>query len=206
MNRSLYTRPNKPRYVSSGDQVEVPVLAPSALPELIEVDRFTECHVTPLDVADRMVEYLGPTRDMLTLEPSAGTGNLIQALYDSGHSRFELTAIERHYGLCKTIQKRFKDNQYIDPIQQCFLEYADEAKGKIEFPRIIMNPPFRDVRKHMKAALSLLGFGGHELCTLIALVPSTYQHDDMETLETLNNETFSSAKVNTKIINIEYYR
>ena len=37
---------------------------------------------------------------------------------------------------------------------------------------------------------------------LVALVPITFQHDEAETLENLSNDTFSAAKVNTKIIRI----
>ncbi|MNE94482.1 hypothetical protein D3C80_1924490 [compost metagenome] len=66
-----------------------------------------------------------------------------------------------------------------------------------------MNPPFREVKKHMNAALSLMGQGGHmEAAVLVALVPVTYNHDDAETLEYLPATTFANAKVNTKIIRI----
>ncbi|MBL4656965.1 MAG: hypothetical protein JKX73_03120 [Flavobacteriales bacterium] len=67
-----------------------------------------------------------------------------------------------------------------------------------------MNPPFKKVRQHIKAALSLLGNGGHDCAVLIALVPITYQHEDMETLEELPRDTFSTAQVSTKIIRFEY--
>lgn len=203
MNKDLYSRPPKPKTLSVTRRGGAPEKALPELPQIVEVDRYSECHVTPPDVAARMVDYLGPVGDFLTLEPSAGTGNLIAALYESGHSRHELTAIERHYALCKEIRKRFSGSQYIDVIQQCFLEYAQTAQGGIEFPRILMNPPFREVRKHMAAALSLLGNGGHDGCTLVALVPITYQNDEAETLEELDSETFSAAKVFTKIIRIE---
>lgn len=36
------------------------------------------------------------------------------------------------------------------------------------------------------------------------LVPITYQHNDMETLEELPRDTFSTAQVSTKIIRFEY--
>lgn len=203
MHKSIYQRPQKPTRISVIKRGEVPSQAFPEMPEIIEIDRFSECHVTPMNVAKRMVEYLGATGDYLTLEPSAGTGNLIHALYESGHSRNELTVIERQYELCNQIRKRFSGNLSINPIQQCFLDYADEAKGKIEFTRIIMNPPFRAVQKHMAAALSLLGCGGHKSASLVALVPITYNHDNMEVMEELDNETFSLAKIATKIIRIE---
>ncbi|WP_205949700.1 hypothetical protein [Paracoccus sp. SM22M-07] len=105
--------------------------------------------------------------------------------------------IERHHQLAAMVQR-------IGPtIHGCFLEYADEVKGRVEFPRIIMNPPFRAVRKHIAAVLSLLGRGGHaEPATLVALVPLTFEHPEAEHLETLPPETFSTARVHTKIIRV----
>jgi phospholipid N-methyltransferase len=171
--------------------------------ELVEpviVDKATECHVTPTDVAARMVEYLGPQGDYLTLEPSAGTGQLAKALLQAGHSPHELTMVERHIKMANSLQS-------IGPtINKCFLEYAAEAKGKVHFPRVIMNPPFRQCKKHIDAALSLMGRNGHqEPATLVALVPITFNHQDAETLETLPDTTFQTARVNTKIIRIKIY-
>ncbi len=198
MNNSLYTRPDKPRTMLVSCREQPPEMAVS-LPEPVAVDSATECHVTPPAVAARMVDYLG-VGDYLTLEPSGGTGNLVQALFDGGHSVNELTVIERHNSLCTNLFIRFKEPQRFEPINRCFLEYAEEAKGKIEFPRIIMNPPFKGVKKHINAALSLLGCAGHRDAVLVALVPITYQHEEAEELETLPNNTFLTAKVNTKII------
>ncbi len=65
-----------------------------------------------------------------------------------------------------------------------------------------MNPPFKQIRQHMKAALSLLGKAGHDKAVLVALVPITYQHEDAETMEELSRDTFSTAQVSTKIIRI----
>lgn len=201
MDKSLFKRPNKPSSMAvTRRQREAPTPALSDIPEIPAVDQYTECHVTPLAVAHRMVSYLGGTGDYLTLEPSAGTGNLLQAFYDSGHSPYELVAIERHINLCSEIRKRFSGKQCIDPICECFLAYAEKAQGQIEYPRIVMNPPFKKVRQHMKAALSLLGKAGHSEAVLVALVPSTYSHEDAETLEALPRDTFSLAAVSTKIV------
>lgn len=82
------------------------------------------------------------------------------------------------------------------------LEYANDAQGRIEFPRIVMIPPFRAVKKHLAAALSLLGRSGHDCATLVALVPITYEHEEAEELEELGRDTFPAAAVYTKIIRI----
>ncbi|AUQ95964.1 Phospholipid N-methyltransferase [Phaeobacter inhibens] len=200
MNRPrIYARPNKPLTIPVRKRGKVtPLEAFEAFeaPEVITVDKFTECHVTPDDVARRMVEYLGPQGDYLTLEPSAGTGQLARALIASGHSICELTMIERHNTLANGLRR-------IGPtLNRCFLEYADEVKGKAEFPRIIMNPPFKQVRAHIKAALSLLRPNGHDTATLVALVPSTFRHDECEHLEDLPEDTFATARVRTKIVRV----
>lgn len=197
MKRSVYSRPNKPMTFPVRRRDDFEKLETIAISEPVIVDKATECHVTPDDVADRMVSYLGPRGDYLTLEPSAGTGQLTRALLRAGHSQYELCQIERHIKLASGL------HQYGPVINRCFLEYAAEAVGKVEFPRVIMNPPFSHVHQHVKAALSLMCRGGHvEPATLVALVPVTYQHDDAETLEILPSDTFATAKVHTKIIRI----
>ncbi|WP_057463944.1 hypothetical protein [Pseudovibrio sp. POLY-S9] len=198
MKKSVYRRPDKPMLIDVKRPADIEVKQPVVSAPVI-VDSATECHVTPADVAARMVEYLGPVGDYLTLEPSAGTGALIKALLASGHSPCELVAIERHIKLAASL-----NIDGVNVSNRCFLEYAQEAQGRAEFARIIMNPPFSKVRQHIKAALDLLGRHGHEEpATLVALVPITFKHDEAETMETLGPDTFSAARVNTKIIRIE---
>ncbi|AZO33558.1 MAG: methyltransferase type 11 [Mesorhizobium sp.] len=197
MKRAVYTRPDKPMRISVKRRDSYGKLEPIRINEPVIVDKLTECHVTPDDVASRMVAYLGPQGDYLTLEPSAGTGQLTKALLASGHSRYELTQVERHTRLASGL------HQFGPVINRCFLEWAAEVTGRVEYPRIIMNPPFSEVRKHVAAALPLLGRGGHDLpAVLVALVPITFAHSDAETLEVLPADTFATAKVNTKIIRI----
>ncbi|ATG37776.1 hypothetical protein PhaeoP23_03699 (plasmid) [Phaeobacter piscinae] len=63
----------------------------------------------PLHIGDGKGDYL-------TLEPSAGTGQLARALIASGHSPQELTMIERHHKLASLLRQ-------IGPtIHRCFLE------------------------------------------------------------------------------------
>ena len=200
MNNSVYQRPNKPRRLTVKNRRDAPEMAFLDVPEVIEIDSFTECHVTPLNVGCRMVDYLELNENDKVLEPQAGTGNLVQALLDSNHPLNNIVAIERHIGLCNGLAKRFNHNLSFDPINQCFLEYAQEAAGKVEYPRILLNPPFKMVRKHMNAALSLLGSGKERCAIMIALVPITYHHEEAETLEELPRDTFHTVSVSTKII------
>ena len=197
MKPAVYTMPRAPRRVVVKHRADFAALEARAMPEIVTVDKATECHITPPDVAARMVEYLGELGDKQTLEPSAGTGALAQALIDGGLSRYELTLIERNIKLSNMLH-RFDGPGVIN---ECFLDYAKQATGKIEFVRILMNPPFRAVRQHVAAARRLLGSNGHQCAPcLVALVPITYQADGMETLEELPRDTFSTAAVSTKII------
>lgn len=197
MKPAVYRMPKRPQFLPVKRREDFAPIAQVEAPEIVAVDRATECHVTPPDVAARMVRYLGETCDRLTLEPSAGTGNLTRALLESGHSRYELTQVERHIRLASGLHK------YGPVINRCFLEYGAEARGKVEFPRVIMNPPFSEVRKHIAAARSLMGRHGHPVPpVLVALVPVTFETAGMETLEHLPDDTFSTAKVRTKIIRI----
>ena len=84
---AMYSRPAKPLTIPVRARREAPALELAEAPEVIAVDRATECHVTPDLVARRMVEYLGPVGDYLTLEPSAGTGQLARALIAGGTAR-----------------------------------------------------------------------------------------------------------------------
>lgn len=111
---------------------------------------------TPPDVAARMVEVADITSDVRILEPSAGTGNLLRAVFDvlqSGMSN--TTAIEISPELIENLRVGFPAVTF-----RCadFLECIDE-RG---FDRIIMNPPFDsglDI-KHIRHAESMLAPGG----------------------------------------------
>lgn len=199
MKKEVYTMARKPGFIPVKRRQDFAAIKAAPAPQVIAVDRATQCHVTPPDVAARMVGYLGGKGDYQTLEPSAGTGNLAQALLDSGHSPYELTLIERHHALAATLH-RFGCGVF----NRCFLDYAAEATGKIEFARIIMNPPFKEVRQHIAAARGLLGRNGHDRpARLVALVPITFDAPGMETLEHLPADTFAHAQVSTKIISFE---
>jgi predicted RNA methylase len=195
MRPELYRMARKPQPLTVRRREDFAPPTAKPLPDVVAVDRATECHVTPPDVARRMVEALGDVRDGMTLEPSAGTGALSRALLEAGQDPRLLVQIERHHALAATLEP------FGTVMQSCFLEWAEEARGVVTFPRIIMNPPFRHVRQHVRAARSLLGSGRHACApVLVALVPITFDNDGAETLEELDAETFAAARVRTKVI------
>lgn len=188
MNPAVYTRPAKPMRLEVRRRRDFAPIEKREAPPVVAVDKATECHVTPQDVARRMVEYLGELGTGRTLEPSAGTGALSRALIEAGQPRETLLQVERHHALAALL------DPYGEVMQRCFLEYAEETSDR--FARVVMNPPFRPVRQHIAAARRLLEPGG----CLVALVPVTFETEGAETLETLGPDTFAAAKVHTKII------
>lgn len=204
MHKSLYVRPNKPDTMVVKKREWKASETPSLeVAEVVMVDKSTECHVTPLQIARTMAGYLGGIEGFKTLEPQAGTGNLLKAVLDSGCLPEDLVAVERSVELSRALSERFKGSHGVQLVNECFLDYAKKQVGKQSFERIIMNPPFRGAYKHMKAAISLLGSKAGKACRLVALVPITYENEDAEVLEILDRDVFSTVKVATKIIMIE---
>jgi len=203
MKPECYTRPAKPRRIAVRTR-EAPASPALALPapSMLAVHGSTECHVTPAPVAARMVELLGPVVDGQVLEPHGGTGNLVQALYGAGYSRDQLVVVERSRELALALAGRFVGEQRVTPIEGCFLEWAGQARAEgLRVPRIVMNPPFRQVRRHMAAAVDLLGSRVGQP-VLVALVPVTFEHPEAEQIERLPLDTFAGVRVHTKIIRI----
>jgi len=201
MKSSLYQRPNKPKTITVHKREGAPEMALTTPMDIVTLDRSTECHVTPPDVAAYMVDVLELDRTHRVLEPQAGTGNLARALLDDGHSSDLITLTERSYELCDVLARRFDG---IKPTQTCFLEFENDVSQSQRFQRIITNPPFRKTKLHMDAALRLLSRCGSNDAVLVALVPSTYEHPNAELMDVLPNDTFALAKVNTKIIRIAF--
>lgn len=195
MKPSCYTRPDKPLRLPvtprRGREV-VPAAFKAAAPP-VAVDRASECHVTPPDVAARMVEYLGDYAGPI-LEPSAGTGNLVAALIAAGADPGDIVAVERHLTLAAGLQSRFPG---VAVYPEDFLEHAAADCGR--FGAVIINPPFSAARAHIAAAISVLAPGG----VMVALVPVTFRHDYAEEIETLTPDTFAAARVHTKLIRLE---
>lgn len=122
---------------------------------------------TPPDIAKRAVELAGIVAGDRVLEPSAGTGALIDAMNPCpNHDRpAELEIVERNIDLCVALRRK--------PLPSwahvhCgdFLDLSDADIGT--FDKIVMNPPFENGAdiKHVEHALTFLRPGGR----LVAIV------------------------------------
>jgi phospholipid N-methyltransferase len=198
MNPSLYRRIAKPQSVQWQARRDLACVAIDK-PQIISVDKATECHVTPPDWAEAMAYHLCVKSHHHVLEPHGGTGNLIQAVFDLSTPPKMITTVERHYKLVQVIEQRFAAHN-LDVIQDCFLDYASSCG--LSYQRIIDNPPFSNVKAHMNAALSLLKPSADDEAIMIALVPVTYQHSEANVLDYLPLDAFPTVNVATKIIEI----
>lgn len=189
MKAIAYKRPAGPRTLTvtkrgRREAPEASIIVPVA------VDARTQCHVTPSSPAAYMAECLDIRNGDSILEPHAGTGNLLQAVFDAGANIEQVRAVEINHQLLDATRQRFPE---LVSYQSDFLEWAKTAH---KFNKIIMNPPFSNYKQHIKAAVGLLEAGG----VLVALLPVTFNVEGFELLDELNADTFTSAKVRTKIV------
>lgn len=192
MRPDVYSRPKKPKTIPVTKRT-VENLAEISFQPVTTVHATTECHVTPPNIAYRMAEYLLDNIFMngaKILDPSSGTGNLILALKQFGKDKSDIVAIEQNTHLCDVTNNRAG----VKPICINFLEYNPLRL----FYGIIMNPPFKNYKKHINKAIECLMPGG----CIVAIVPITFQHKNAETIEILPRDTFATCNVSTKIIRI----
>lgn len=171
----------------------------------IQVVTAPQLFPTPPNIANQMVDLLDPQQGNKILEPSAGTGNLLNALSKSITFEYGyIQAIEINANLCNRLKANY-NNLFVT---QCdFLDWYPRGEPDL-FDRIIMNPPFingADI-KHIKYAASFLASNG----LLVALCAGgNRQYKQLEPLssywEPLPDGSFLSegANVNTVLLTIE---
>jgi phospholipid N-methyltransferase len=115
--------------------------------------------ITPPDLADKVIEYADLEPGMCVLEPSLGTGNLVKAVIDKVDT--EVFGYEINQDLCSILSATFPSYK-LQVRQADFLSVESPQSEVMMFPRIVMNPPFKngDDIKHIKHALTFLEPGG----------------------------------------------
>jgi predicted RNA methylase len=155
---------------------------------------------TPRDVAARAVEMAGIESGHRVLEPSAGTGRLVDAV--DAIPGAHVVAIERSVSLADNLRLRSNTSHEI----RCadFLEVSVVDIGA--FDRVVMNPPFfkgEDI-KHVEHALDFLKPGGR-LVAIVAGGPrqeKAFRHRASE-WEELPSGTFEGTGVRAVLMAID---
>lgn len=103
---------------------------------------------TPVNLANRMVTMIDPTKSSFILEPSAGKGDLVEALQKFFRfRRMTVHCIEKDPELQATlIGKKF------NVIDSDFLAFQPSS----QYRTILMNPPFSEGVKHVLKAWDML--------------------------------------------------
>jgi len=152
---------------------------------------------TPPDLARRMVELAGIEPGHRVLEPSAGTGAIVEAITGTP---CHLVAVEINNGLCRRLNTLPGITTLIEA------DFMDMAGTDSKFDRILMNPPFdhgSDI-KHIEHARTMLKPGGR-LVAICANGPR--QQDKLMQLadfwEDLPAGTFAGTGVRAALLVIE---
>lgn len=113
---------------------------------------------TPPRVIDRMMDHADIRDGQSVLEPSAGSGRIMDAVKAAHGDSVTLKGIEHHSALQDLLKMKGHE-----------VEHDDFLKHTGEYDRIVMNPPFENDQAidHVKHAFSLLKPGGK----LVAVVP-----------------------------------
>lgn len=167
---------------------------------------------TPPAIAARAVELLeldswnGEARETLrVLEPSAGTGNLIEALR-ADREGASITAYEINAQLCQGLRAKFPAEVHV--YQADFLAIVPPRTDAELFDAVLMNPPFSkgDWKNHLRHAFRFLKPGGR----LVAVMPAAPSLQAVMrglcgdgTIEPLPVNSFTGTGVNTCLIRLD---
>lgn len=115
---------------------------------------------TPPALAEALADEISLQDTDEVLEPSAGTGAIVDAILARGAKFF---AVEVNYALCERLSQKYGDKTAgicKTVLQGDFLEIAPDQLGK--FDAVLMNPPFENASdiKHIQHAVRFLKPGG----------------------------------------------
>lgn len=146
----------------------------------VQVVAANQLFPTPPELARRLVELAGIQEGQRVLEPSAGTGRLVDAIAENcpGSS---LVAVEINSKLHSMLAGRLLSDPSLkfSRAEQVCGDFLEQNGNLGTFDRIVMNPPFErgDDIKHIRHALHMLKPGGR-LVAICANGPR--QREDMQ--------------------------
>jgi phospholipid N-methyltransferase len=206
----------------NGDEPEKPAPAPEPAPEArddrdgaafeameetlragVQVVSAPALFPTPPDVARRLVELADLQPGLDILEPSAGTGRILDALLERGATG--IVALEINPTIADGLRRRYEDARGSACVQVVCTDFLEWAPG-LTFDRIVMNPPFTNGAdiKHVEHARAMLKPGGG----LVAIVADGPRQraafpDEFEGAEFLDAGTFAGTNVRAAILRFD---
>lgn len=185
IGRATQPRPEPTKFDQMADSLKAGVQVVSA-PNLFP---------TPVDVAGRVAAYADLRAGDRVLEPSAGTGRLLDAIEAGPHG--EVVAVEVSYALAEDLRRRYPS------VEVRCADFLSTSGDIGTFDRVVMNPPFdhgEDIR-HVRHALEHLRPGGR-LVAIVANGPKQREafYDDAEHWEDLESGTFAGTSVRAALV------
>jgi phospholipid N-methyltransferase len=159
---------------------------------------------TPENLIRKMTSYIDIRTIRTILEPSAGTGNIVEYLikqyknnssYYSKSYKPDIDCIEQQSELISVLKgKNFR------VVQDNFLDYNSFKK----YDLIIMNPPFSQGDKHLLKAIQLQERGGKIICLLNAeTLKNSYSNIRKELIRQLEKYDAKVEYINNGFVNAE---
>ena len=165
--------------------------------EQIEREKL-QAYFTPLEVSRRMQQLVHIYDNDIVLDPSAGTGNLVN---DLNVPKENIFLVEPNAEFCEFLRR----SGYVNVIQSTFEEALDRKMLPNNISKVLMNPPFSKQTdlKHILLAYELLNKGG-TIVSIIgknSLLERDINNQKSSTLEAFVN-TCKSSKFH-QIVNLE---
>ena len=144
---------------------------------------FEQFYPTPEDLAAKLAGLIEHPQPPI-LEPSAGTGNLIQAVSKGRYGWQDPRFDEKDFHCVEVNPERaalLKEKGY-PVVWNDFLTF----NPLMAYNTIIMNPPFHDGAKHLLKALNILVDGGEIACILnAATIKNPFSNERLELIRQL---------------------
>jgi predicted RNA methylase len=127
--------------------------------EVVDVQQTWQAFYTPPELAEAMVEraFAKTNGRLRVLEPSAGTGRLIDAIGMRLDWDVDITAVELNPAYASGLRMKYAT---VNVYEADFLQLDKDALG--EFDVVVMNPPFTGGQDeaHIRHALRMLKMNG----------------------------------------------
>lgn len=201
-------RAHKPKPQSEDDQSFTAMKDALRSGTPVQVVTAPQLFPTPAALAQRMVQLAELGLSDSVLEPSAGTGAILDAIDGARCRPAYVTAVEINPQLCQRLRARdqIHSGGPLRVVEGDFLEQTPETIGS-HFDRVLMNPPFSNAVdvKHVKHALRFVRPGGR-LVAIVAGGPR--QAEQLRELaeesggvwEPLPEGTFANAGTNVRTV------
>lgn len=138
----------------------------------MNMNELTDYYPTPKELADKMAQlfkkdaFKNKYRKLQFLEPSAGDGNLVDAL----NERFGESWQHSHGIAIDCIEPSADFRTILNSKKNALAVYDDflSFHTSKKYDAVIMNPPFSEGAKHLLKAIEVMQYGGQIVCILNA--------------------------------------